>query len=141
MYIALPRKAVFRPLERQSGATPRAKRTSACRHGPYPWGSTPGDLNDKAVAAAGGTRIDKSCFFKYHEQTQNQKMNGRILSLLFFFLLVIGLTGDERIYGKRVMVSVENLKRHVETIHFDRNPYGGLSQVGAGSAVYSGRIC
>src|SRR4030042_3118382 len=77
----------------------------------------------------GGTRIDKSCFFKYHEQTQNQKMNGRILSLLSFFLLLIGLTGDERIYGKRAVVSVENLKRHVETIHFDRNPYEGYPRL------------
>ena len=56
-------------------------------------------------------------------------MNGRILSLLSFFLLVIGLTGDERIYGKRVMVSVENLTRHVETIHFDRNPYEGYPRL------------
>lgn len=35
----------------------------------------------------------------------------------------MGCTGDETIYGKRVMVSVENLKRHVKTIHFDRNPH------------------
>ena len=56
-------------------------------------------------------------------------MNGRILSLLSFFLLVIGLTGDERIYGKRVMVSVENLTRHVEAIHFDRNPYEGYPRL------------
>jgi aminopeptidase YwaD len=56
-------------------------------------------------------------------------MNGRILSLLSFFLLLIGLTGDERIYGKRVMVSVENLKRHVENIHFDRNPFEGYPKL------------
>ena len=56
-------------------------------------------------------------------------MNGRILSLLCFFLLVIGLTGDERIYGKRVMVSVENLTRHVGAIHFDRNPYEGYPRL------------
>jgi hypothetical protein len=74
-------------------------------------------------------RIDKSRFFKYHEQTQNQKMNGRILSLLAFFLLLIGCTGDERMNGKRVKVSVENLKRHVETIHFDRNPYEGYPKL------------
>ena len=52
-------------------------------------------------------------------------MNGRILSLVSFFLLLIGLIGDERIYGKRMLVSVENLKRHVENIEFDRNPYEG----------------
>jgi Iap family predicted aminopeptidase len=56
-------------------------------------------------------------------------MNGRILSLLSFFLLLMGLTADERIYGKRVMVSVENLKRHVEKIHFDRNPYEGYPKL------------
>ena len=56
-------------------------------------------------------------------------MNGRILSLLSFFLLLIGLTGDERICGKRVMVSVESLKRHVEMIHFDRNPYEGYPKL------------
>ncbi len=74
-------------------------------------------------------RIDKSRFFKYHGQTQNQKMNGRILSLLSFFLLLIGCAGDERICGKRVMISVENLKRHVEAIHFDRNPYEGYPKL------------
>ena len=56
-------------------------------------------------------------------------MNGRILSLVSFFLLLIGLTGDERIYGKRVMVSIENLKRHVENIEFDRNPYEGYPKL------------
>ncbi len=50
-------------------------------------------------------------------------MNGRISLLLSFFLLLFGLIGDENIYGKRVMVSVESLKRHVENIHFDRSPY------------------
>jgi Zn-dependent M28 family amino/carboxypeptidase len=56
-------------------------------------------------------------------------MNGRILSLLSFFLLLIGLIGDERIYGKRMMVSIENLKRHVENIDFDRNPYEGYPKL------------
>jgi Zn-dependent M28 family amino/carboxypeptidase len=56
-------------------------------------------------------------------------MNGRILSLLAFFLLLIGLSGDEGIYGKRMMVSVENLKRHVEMIHFDRNPHEGYPKL------------
>jgi len=58
-------------------------------------------------------------------------MNGRIFLLLSFFLLFIGFIGDEEIHAKRVMVSVENLKRHVENIQFDRNPhegYPGLEQ-------------
>jgi aminopeptidase YwaD len=69
--------------------------------------------------------IDKSSFFKYHEQTQNQKMNERISLLLSFFLLFIGLKGDETIYVNRVMVSIENLKRDVENIEFARNPQEG----------------
>jgi Zn-dependent M28 family amino/carboxypeptidase len=56
-------------------------------------------------------------------------MNGRISLLLSFFLLLFGLIGDEKIYGKRVMVSVENLKRHVENIHFDRSPYEGYPRL------------
>ncbi len=42
-------------------------------------------------------------------------------SLIFslFFLLI----GDERTFDKKIMISIENLKRHVENIHFDRNPY------------------
>jgi Zn-dependent M28 family amino/carboxypeptidase len=67
-------------------------------------------------------------------------MNGRILSLLSFFLLLIGLTGDERMYGKRVMVSVENLKRHVENIHFDRNPYEGYSKLEQAARYIAGKF-
>jgi hypothetical protein len=33
------------------------------------------------------------------------------------------LIGDGRISGEKVMISIENLKRHVQSIHFDRNPY------------------
>ena len=56
-------------------------------------------------------------------------MNGRIILLLSFFLLLIGLIGDEKIHGKRVMVSIESLKRHVENIQFDRNPYEGYPKL------------
>jgi len=56
-------------------------------------------------------------------------MNGRILSLLAFFLLLVGLTGDERSYGQRVVVSIENLKRHLENIPFDRNPHEGYPKL------------
>jgi Zn-dependent M28 family amino/carboxypeptidase len=56
-------------------------------------------------------------------------MNGRILSLVSFFLLLIGLIGDEEIHAKRVMISEENLKRHVENIEFDRNPYEGYPRL------------
>jgi len=56
-------------------------------------------------------------------------MNVRISLLLSFFLLLFGLIGDEKIYGKRVMVSVESLKRHVENIHFDRSPYEGYPKL------------
>ena len=56
-------------------------------------------------------------------------MNGRILPLLSFCLLLVGLTGDGRMDGKRVMISIENLKRHVENIPFDRNPGEGYPKL------------
>ena len=39
------------------------------------------------------------------------------------------MIGDERITDKKVMISIENLKRHVENIHFDRNPYDGYPKL------------
>jgi len=33
------------------------------------------------------------------------------------------LIGDGRISGEKVMISIENLKGHVQNIHFDRSPY------------------
>ncbi len=52
-------------------------------------------------------------------------MSGQIFLLLSFFLLLNGVIGDEDIHARRVMVSVENLKRHVENIPSDRTPYEG----------------
>jgi len=102
------------PLGRYSGATGLA------RGAPQP-----GSRMTRRWAA----KIDKSSFFKYHEQTQCQKMNRRIFLLLSFFLLLIGLNGDEKIYVSRGMVSIESLKRHVENIQFDRNPYEGYPKL------------
>jgi len=56
-------------------------------------------------------------------------MNRRISLLLFLFLLFIGLIGDEKNQAKRAMVSIESLKRHVENIQFDRNPYEGYPKL------------
>jgi aminopeptidase YwaD len=56
-------------------------------------------------------------------------MNQRISLLSLLFLLFIGLIGDEKIQAKRAMVSIESLKRHVENIQFDRNPYEGYPKV------------
>src|SRR3972149_11488162 len=56
-------------------------------------------------------------------------MSGRILLLLSFFLFMGGFIGDEDIHAKRVMVSVENLRKHVENIPFDRNPYEGYPKL------------
>jgi hypothetical protein len=71
-------------------------------------------------------------------------MNGRISLLLSFFLLFIGLTGgligDEKIYGKRVMVSVESLRRHVENIHFDRSPYEGYPKLEQAAQYIAGEF-
>ncbi len=56
-------------------------------------------------------------------------MSGRTFLLLSFFLLFSGYIGDEENHAKRVMVSVEHLKRHVESIAFDRNPYEGYAKL------------
>jgi aminopeptidase YwaD len=37
--------------------------------------------------------------------------------------------GDERIPGKKMTISIENLKEHVKNIHFDRNPYHGYPKL------------
>jgi aminopeptidase YwaD len=77
-------------------------------------------------------KIDNPLFFKYHEHTQGRKMNGRILLLLSFFLLligIVGLIGDERILGGKFMISIENLKGHVQNIYFDRNSIDGYPKL------------
>jgi peptidase M28-like protein len=56
-------------------------------------------------------------------------MNGRILLLLSFFLILIGFIGDKRIEMKRAMVSTESLRRHVENMQFDRDPYEGYPKL------------
>ncbi len=51
-------------------------------------------------------------------------MRFRVLFLLFFFLpFSLLMIGDGRISGEKVMISIENLKGHVQSIHFDRSPY------------------
>jgi len=51
-------------------------------------------------------------------------MRFRIVLLFFLFpTLSVLLIGDGRISGEKVMISIENLKRHVQNIHFDRSPY------------------
>ncbi len=37
----------------------------------------------------------------------------------------MGLTGDASSLDRKVMISIENLKEHVQNIHFDRNPMDG----------------
>ena len=39
------------------------------------------------------------------------------------------MIGDGRTSDKKIMISVENLKGHVQNIHFDRNPYIGYSKL------------
>ncbi len=43
----------------------------------------------------------------------------------FILSLFLVMIGDERIPGKRLMISIENLKGHIRNIHFDRDPYQG----------------
>jgi Zn-dependent M28 family amino/carboxypeptidase len=50
-------------------------------------------------------------------------MGFRIILFIFFLTFPLLLIGDERTSGKKIMIFIENLKRHVEKIHFDRNPY------------------
>jgi aminopeptidase YwaD len=57
-------------------------------------------------------------------------MEYRIAFLSFFliFTLLFLMNGDERT-RKRMTVSIKHLKRHVQNIHFDRNPYDGSSKL------------
>jgi len=51
------------------------------------------------------------------------------LSFSLIFTLLFVMNGDERTLRKRMTVSIEHLKRHVENIHFDRNPYDGYPKL------------
>ena len=42
---------------------------------------------------------------------------------------MIALTGDERAVDRKVVISLENLKGHVQNIHFDRSPVDGYSRM------------
>jgi Peptidase family M28 len=48
-----------------------------------------------------------------------------VMFTLFFCIIL--LSGDEKIPGKKAMISIKNLKGHVQSIHFDRNPYDHYS--------------
>ena len=52
-----------------------------------------------------------------------------VLSFFLIFSLLFFITGDERISDRKMVISIENLKRHVENIHFDRNPFDGYPQL------------
>jgi hypothetical protein len=57
-------------------------------------------------------------------------MGFRIIILVFLLIFFcVFLRGDEKSLDKKIMISIENLKRHVENIHFDRNPYDGYSRL------------
>ena len=56
-------------------------------------------------------------------------MGIRIILFIFFLTFPLLLIGDERTSGKKIMIFIENLKRHVENIHFDRNPYDGYPKL------------
>jgi len=53
-------------------------------------------------------------------------MNGRIFLLL---IGMMGLIGDERTLDKKLMIPIENLRGHVQNIHFDRSPDEGYSRL------------
>jgi len=50
-------------------------------------------------------------------------------SLVLLWIGMIGLTGDERTVDRKVVISVENLRGHVQKIHFDRSPIDGYSRM------------
>jgi aminopeptidase YwaD len=58
-------------------------------------------------------------------------MKFRIVLLPFslIFFLLFSMIGDERISDEKMMISINNLKRHVGGIHFDRNPYDGYPKL------------
>jgi aminopeptidase YwaD len=46
-----------------------------------------------------------------------------LLPFVLIFSLFFLMIGDGRTSDKKIMISIENLKGHVQNIHFDRNPY------------------
>ena len=69
------------------------------------------------------------------------KMGSSILAfvrLLLVFLAFLSM-GDERITEMNVAISSDNLREHVQKIHFDRNPYGGYEGLEqASDYIYQG---
>ena len=51
----------------------------------------------------------------------------RHFPLIFSFLFII--IGDQGISVKKGMISIENLRSHVESLHFDRNPHEGYAKM------------
>jgi hypothetical protein len=74
---------------------------------------------------ARGAPFDRESFLKYDRPNRYQMMGFRTVLLPFFliFFLLFIMIGDERIPHRKVMISLENLKRIVQDIHFDRSPY------------------
>lgn len=69
------------------------------------------------------------------------KMGSRILTIarLLLIFLPISLLGDARIIDMKVAVSAENLREHVQKIHFDRSPYSEYQGLGqASDYIYQG---
>jgi Zn-dependent M28 family amino/carboxypeptidase len=51
------------------------------------------------------------------------------LGFLTVFFMSFFIIGDERFLIEKVMVSTENLKQHVQYLHFDRSPYDQYDQL------------
>jgi Zn-dependent M28 family amino/carboxypeptidase len=56
-------------------------------------------------------------------------MGIRIILIMFLLTFPLLLIGDERSSDKKIMIPIENLKGHVQHIHFDRNPYDGYPKL------------
>ena len=52
-----------------------------------------------------------------------------LLGFLIIFLMGFFMIGDESLLIEKVMVSAENLKQHIQNLHFDRNPYNNYDKL------------
>src|SRR4030066_2443687 len=75
-----------------------------------------------------GEIFKRVCLLNYG-LLSNSMMGIRIILIMFLLTFPLLLIGDERSFDKKIMISIENLKRVVENIHFDRNPYDGYPKL------------
>jgi len=77
------------------------------------------------VRKGGRGTLTEYAFFNNIMPNQQRVMGLRMPPFLFLplFFLPFLLIGDERTYTMKNEISMENLKEHVQSLQFDRNPY------------------